>query len=77
MKIQKKINHDSLWLKVVDGKNWAKLYIGRNVTKVTTRGEMKTVVDTMISRYKQAMSEGKSFGDAIDYVESGFTVSPA
>ena len=75
MKITKKINHDSLWIKIVDTKtkSEAKLFIGRTGQKITfkatpeMRDTMKGKADIMANMLKT--KSDLSYGDLINEIE--------
>ena len=71
MKIQKSVKHDSLSLKIVDGKNWVRLSVGRGGWKITGCGDsMRGVAEKVKSLFEEAMTSKMPYGDAIAYVES-------
>lgn len=70
MKVTKKLNHDSIWLKVVDGKQYAKLTINRSGTRVRWTIGFKEVADKIFSLYHQAQKDKLTYGQTLDFVEA-------
>ena len=73
MKVFKKLNHDSVWLKVVDGKQYAKLSITRSATRVRYTSGYKDVADKLFRLYRVAQNDNLTFGQTLDFVEAAFT----
>jgi hypothetical protein len=73
MKVFKKLNHDSVWLKVVDGKQYAKLSITRSGTRVRYTIGFKEVADKLFRLYRVAQNDNLTFGQTLDFVEASFT----
>ena len=73
MKTQKTIKHDSLALKIVDGKAWVKLTINRRGWKVTANSEtMRGTMEKTARLFQEAVDvQGMAYGAALDYVEAG------
>lgn len=71
MKIQKSVKHDSLSLKVVEGKDWVRLSVGRRGWKITGKGEsMRGVAEKVERLFREATKSGMPYGKAIDHVEA-------
>ena len=70
MKITKKHNHDSIWLKVTNGKEWAKLSISRGGMRVRYTKEMQEIGRKIFDLYRVAQDGKLTYGQTLDYVES-------
>jgi hypothetical protein len=69
MKVQKTVKHDSLTLKVTEGKEWVKLSVGRRGWKIATKGEsMKGTAETIKSLFTEGNGKGMTYSESIDYV---------
>ena len=75
MKTKKTVTHNTLSLKVVDGKAWVKLAItrrGASITANTLAMREGGVAEKIKRLFQEAMDQGMSYGNAINYVEAGF-----
>ena len=62
-----KINHDSLWVKITKGKNWAKIHIGRNGETFTATNQL--MLDKIMAAYEATSG---SYGERIATVYKQF-----
>mgnify|MGYP001419450826 CR=1 FL=1 len=69
MKITRKDNHDSLWVKATKGKSWAKLSITRSRIGITVNDEsMNAIGDKMWERFTALDDTGLKYGAMLDNI---------
>lgn len=71
MKLTKTKKHDSLSLRIAEGKSWMRLSVSRSGWKITGRGnDMRRTAEMAKLLFEEALEAGFNYGDALEYVES-------
>jgi|TARA_Y100000310_G_scaffold328914_1_gene397831 hypothetical protein len=77
MKITRKDNHDSLWVKVTNGKSWAKLSITRSRIGITVNDEsMNAIGDKMWERFIELKETDLKYGAMLDNIADELSPPP-
>ena len=72
MKVTRKDNHDSLWLKLtIDKETYVKLTINRRGVNVKFKGAVPGLANEVVRRFK-ALDESLSYGEMLDQLEKSF-----
>ena len=70
-KVVKKLNHDSMWLKIGVVGSYVKLNVSRGGWKITTKGNVdKSIIDFMVARWKEIQAvKGSTHSQNFDILE--------
>ncbi|CAM0112281.1 hypothetical protein MYOV011v1_p0406 [Vibrio phage 6E35.1a] len=74
-----KINHDSLWVKILTSdKSEVKLFIGRSGVRITRKSTpvnaelMRTIGENMTTMFQDLYKSGSSYGEIINKIEAAY-----